>query len=568
MAPRWPQVDIGPEHINEHATYLKEACNQLQAVDRGKQNQVPWKTVQQYLASTVALIGKVLRQPVMGDILQQVQDAAKCTQNMQKDITIIKNSVGLSTTPLNTANFTGGRSANASWAQVAAQAKRSAPPPQMPQGNTATKTPSTVTAYKDRVVTVKLKDHVISQRYRTHSAAWIRQQVEAAIHGDVATKAIKLVAAHQLKSGDIQIFTSTTAEALQLKENKRWVQGLGENAELIVPTFGVIAHGIPTSTINLKDQKATIQQMLADNYTVIPNAQISYIGWLTKESTLKRASSIVVEFTEPEMANAIIYAGMAWEGHIHQCQLYDRACRIKQCFRCYNYGHIGTQCNASQVCGYCAEQHESKHCQQKGVEGFTPRCAVCKGAHTAWSNACPERRKEMRRVEQAKEIRSVYWHVPLREKTAKPETYRPRNMEARQDDRNQRPDQTQRIRTQAPTATQILEEVISNTAPGLRTAVAPSQAGPSGNAQVPREASAPRTPVADSIEEAWETPATQQESTQRPDPIINLVDPQIMATDVSLSAAGAENSHLNPPCTLWMASRKLLCKTQIHGCKT
>lgn len=170
MAPRWPQVDIGPEHIIEHATYLKEACNQLQAVDRGKQNQVPWKTVQQYLASTVALIGKVLRQPVMGDILQQVQDAAKCTQNMQKDITIIKNSVGLSTTPLNTANFTGGRSANASWAQVAAQAKRSAPPPQMPQGNTATKTPSTVTAYKDRVVTVKLKDHVISQRYRTHSA--------------------------------------------------------------------------------------------------------------------------------------------------------------------------------------------------------------------------------------------------------------------------------------------------------------------------------------------------------------------------------------------------------------
>jgi hypothetical protein len=53
-----------------------------------------------------------------------------------------------------------------------------------------------------------------------------------------------------------------------------------------VPTFGVIAHGIPTSTINLKDQKATIQQMLAENYTVIPNAQISYIGWLTKESTL------------------------------------------------------------------------------------------------------------------------------------------------------------------------------------------------------------------------------------------------------------------------------------------
>ena len=172
MAPRWPQVNIGPEHIKEHATYLKEACDQLQAVHKGRQNQVPWNTVQQYLTSTIALVGKVLRQPVMGEILRQVQDAAKCTQSMQKDIAVIKNSVGLSTTPLNTTNSTGGRIANVSWAQIAAQAKGSAPPPPMPQGMTAAKTESTVTAYKDRVVTVKLKDHGISQRYRAHSATW------------------------------------------------------------------------------------------------------------------------------------------------------------------------------------------------------------------------------------------------------------------------------------------------------------------------------------------------------------------------------------------------------------
>ena len=61
MAPRWPQVNNGPEHINEHATYLREACNQLQAVDRGRQNQVPWNIVQPYIASTITLIGKVLR---------------------------------------------------------------------------------------------------------------------------------------------------------------------------------------------------------------------------------------------------------------------------------------------------------------------------------------------------------------------------------------------------------------------------------------------------------------------------------------------------------------------------
>jgi hypothetical protein len=210
--------------------------------------------------------------------------------------------------------------------------------------------------------------------------------VETSIHDNAATRLVKVVAAHQLKSGDIQIFTSTNAEAIQLKENKGWIGGLGEQAELVVPTYGVIVHGVSTKSINIKDQKTTIQQMLADNYTVIPRTEISYIGWLTKESTLKRASSIVVEFTDPEMANAIIYAGMVWDGHIHQCQLYDRACRVKQCFRYYNYS---------------TEQHETKHCRQKGMEGFTPRCVVCKGAHTAWSNACPARKKELERVEQA-----------------------------------------------------------------------------------------------------------------------------------------------------------------------
>ncbi len=119
-----------------------------------------------------------------------------------------------------------------------------------------------------------------------------------------------MVAAHQLKSGDIQVFASTTTEAEQLKDEKSWVRGLGERAELVVPTYGVIVHGVSTKSVDIKDQTATIQQMLADNYTVIPNTTITYVGWLTREAALKRASSLVVEFTTPEAANAIIYAGI------------------------------------------------------------------------------------------------------------------------------------------------------------------------------------------------------------------------------------------------------------------
>ncbi|KAM3486342.1 hypothetical protein MY8738_000558 [Beauveria namnaoensis] len=245
--------------------------------DRGPHNQVPWNIVQPYLESTILLIGKVLRQPALREILQQVKDAAKCTQSIQNDVTIIKNSVGLSTAP---------------------------------HDATTHKNQTTVTAYKDRTVTVKLKDNGMIQRHRTRPASWTKQHIETAVRTNSVTTPIKVVAAHQLKSGDIQIVANTTAEAKMLKENQGWIRSLGENAEPIVPTYGVIVHGIPTNSLNIKDQETTIQQMLADNHTVIPSANICYIGWLTKEAHLKRASLIVVEFIEPEMANAIIYTGM------------------------------------------------------------------------------------------------------------------------------------------------------------------------------------------------------------------------------------------------------------------
>ena len=50
--------------------------------------------------------------------------------------------------------------------------------------------------------------------------------------------------------------------------------------------------------------------MLADNDTVIPSAETTNVSWLTKEADLKRVFSIVVDFTAPEMANAIIFAGI------------------------------------------------------------------------------------------------------------------------------------------------------------------------------------------------------------------------------------------------------------------
>jgi hypothetical protein len=53
------------------------------------------------------------------------------------------------------------------------------------------------------------------------------------------------------------IFTSTT-EATWLKQNKGWLKGLRERAELV--------HGIATNSDNTKKPEVMIQKILAGNY--------------------------------------------------------------------------------------------------------------------------------------------------------------------------------------------------------------------------------------------------------------------------------------------------------------
>jgi hypothetical protein len=94
-----------------------------------------------------------------------------------------------------------------------------------------------------------------------------KQQVQNSIRDNIPTKSIKVVAAHQLKSGDLLIFARRAQRSNNSTEHRIWLKGLGDQAEFVVPTYGVIVHSISTKSINIKDQKATIQQMLADNYT-------------------------------------------------------------------------------------------------------------------------------------------------------------------------------------------------------------------------------------------------------------------------------------------------------------
>jgi hypothetical protein len=324
------------------------------------------------------------------------------------------------------------------WAKVAAEGVK--PPP-------ATKTIRTwtsvngnihqeyVTGPQERVVVIKL--HNSSREDGKAIKSWIQSKMtnnpraliehinkaiqraaeeteDVEMAGTTPTpKPYKHIQAHSamfLKSGDIQFHTAFATQAkILLAHASEWAKYIGNKAKVVVPTYGVLIHAIPTVSFDPARISAMATQLQTLNAGLIQHDKITYMGWLTKEGAAKTMSSIVVEFTTPEPANRLIHAGCLWSNETHTVEKYDRSCRIKQCLRCYKYGHITTQCAADHdICGYCSDLHDTRKCPVRTTRA-TPKCANCRQQHASWSNTCEYRKRERQRVTEALKNKTTYW---------------------------------------------------------------------------------------------------------------------------------------------------------------
>jgi hypothetical protein len=101
-------------------------------------------------------------------------------------------------------------------------------------------------------------------------------------------KAPKVIAAKQLKSGDVVLHTAITAEADTLKDTEEeWVKVLGTSARVARPTYGVIVHGVRTSkeSIDTDNQQRAIEKIESENAVLHEGAKVTYVGWLLRRST-------------------------------------------------------------------------------------------------------------------------------------------------------------------------------------------------------------------------------------------------------------------------------------------
>ncbi|CAI6089275.1 unnamed protein product [Clonostachys chloroleuca] len=141
----------------------------------------------------------------------------------------------------------------------------------------------------------------------------LKAHVDRAIEqsGNEHIKHIRVASTNQLKSGDLSIKTATTEDMEALRQfAEDWEHRLGTNATVRILTYGILAHGIRASSINMNDFEHNRDEILQDDKPFILNASIEYIGWLPRTSPTKSASSAIIEFTRPEDANKIIDEGL------------------------------------------------------------------------------------------------------------------------------------------------------------------------------------------------------------------------------------------------------------------
>ena len=418
----WP--DIGKKASNQHvqAQLLIDDAQALIAYGNPKDDsspraigtQCPFSTMRKFCEGVITHLQTGLE----NDTPKQLNDfmlRMEAGQNSLK--TIIIESIKHPTSSSIPQGTTPGKQTPSTWAEIA---KNTIPlPPSIANRATAPGKHTTVSKAASREIFIKINDTSKVQALRG-AADPPRTIVSKIVTGLILLskknnnteniEKIHISDARILPSGDILIHTETPSGAETLKRHRDWVTMLGEKAEVVVPTYGIIIHGIPIKSIQMEQQEKMINIWKDGNQSILGDCDIRSLGWLTRPEKDKTVTSIIMEFGRKEDANRAIHAGsLSWGYDPKQTVRYDRECRIHQCFKCHQYGHKGPQCRNTERCGICAEKgHRANDCSNT-QNPSKKKCAVCEAPHVAWSLACEHRQRERTRTRKAREISAKYW---------------------------------------------------------------------------------------------------------------------------------------------------------------
>jgi hypothetical protein len=403
----WPKIGAIPSKHSEHASQLVVDTEAILEAWQGGNKSVPYKPMETFLRS-VKIFAEDSQKLASADDIQELHTSMKALstavnetkKELKEELKVIN-----SNTSSNQASTTQPPGLRTLYSKIAEAT-------QTHQGTQGGTTKTQLAGHTERQITIKPNDPAVIQNLRNHSASQLRTYVETAIKRSVIPQvaAIKIVAARQLASGDVAVYTATKIDQTKLLAfEDEWIKEIGPKATTPKQSYAIILHGVHTNTMDLSDPDSTTAEvLLAQNKHTIPDAQIRHMKWLTRSATDKKTSSAVIEFTRKEDANTALRQGLVWDFNQLQCEYYERKCQMKQCFNCQRYGHTGPQCYAPTACAACAGPHSTRDCPDK-EDPTRRKCVICKGPHGTWNNSCPARKRETERTRWERSLRPCFY---------------------------------------------------------------------------------------------------------------------------------------------------------------
>jgi hypothetical protein len=211
-----------------------------------------------------------------------------------------------------------------------------------------------------------------------------RSAVEVVSAVNTTLAAGEVIATRRLPSGDI-ILTFQDEIPKAVTQDQGWVvRVFGDTARLHESEFTVISKGLPASRIT----RVTQDQLLKDIQQRVP--EVIRLKVEPPRTPTATYTTAILHLRSADAATRLCERGLVWEAQIFNCEPYSSDLRIRRCFRCHQFGHIGRFCKNKPRCGHCAgaahPQGEADCPQAKGQK----KCVNCGGPHAAWDRQCPK----------------------------------------------------------------------------------------------------------------------------------------------------------------------------------
>ncbi len=364
----------------------------IEMMDDGKKP--PLEEVIAAMKAAVVYIDRTTTEPKVQTTLDEIRklavDTSNRVTNMDEKITQIKHQAASST----------GTSSGASYASILSRASMPGGVPLPPFSNPIPPHQGNTPYSKNNEIVIKLQDETANKALEKKTPQEMTKLVNDFIKSiDTTRKDIR--AAKRLASGDVCVMAANEEEAHALRGHKEWIMKLSENAKAVTRTYGILLHGVRIDALPKMNEMATVAKAIQNENVSTLSLSIEWIGWFSPIRDNMDRASLIIELADSDEANKAMEEGLVIGSELHGCCVYNRQCRLKQCFECWKYGHISTSCpdKGKQVCGKCTEGHHHKECK-----ATVRKCAVCGGSHEAWNKVCIGRKKEILRIKQARAL--------------------------------------------------------------------------------------------------------------------------------------------------------------------